>query len=169
MSFLTEVSGIFEPTLVEVFDRLNREYFSGSLLRPNALAWDYRPSRNRGGQISYHEKQYKVNYIVVRGWQKDNPNMVELTMLHEMVHLSLYQRFFETDLMDFKYRVRDFVADKSGAFILECARVAREYGCSFKELSTWDDSDSPDQESVMTTNRYVQTAKAKSLLSTLSE
>ena len=169
MAFKDDIFGIVEPELVEIFDRLNHEYFSGRLLMPNALAWDFRPSRRRGGQILYAREHYEVHYIVVRGWQRDNPNMVEMTMLHEMIHLSLVQTFFETDLMDFQYRVRDFVTDKSGTFILECARVAREYGCSYKELATWDSETNADGDSIMTSTKYHQTAKAKSLLATLSE
>lgn len=168
MNFKDSVTGIYEPELMELFIRLNREYFSDSLPLPNALAWDFRPSNRRGGQISYSSVKFQVHYIVVRGWQKDNPEMVELTMLHEMVHLSLVKTFFDTGMNELGYRTKDFCYDKAGAFIMECAKVASKFGCSFNDLAYWD-TEVDDNDSSLTSARYASLAKAKSLLATLSE
>jgi len=169
MSYHNEIAGIYEPSLVEIFDRLNSEVFDGKLPTPDALAYDYRPSNRRGGQIYYRYSDGHCYYIVVRGKQKDNPKNVELTMLHEMCHLSLIVQFFESDLRNTNYRIKDFVKDKSGTFILELAKAAIKYGCTFRELECWSDEDSPDKETTITSKKYNESQSAKSLLATLSQ
>ena len=61
------------------------------------------------------------------------------------------------------YRIKDFVKDKSATFILECAKIAHKYGCSFKELSTWN-TDIPDNDTTITSKRYNEVQAAKALL-----
>jgi hypothetical protein len=173
MLYRDEIAGIVEPKLKEIFDRLNLEVFGGRLTMPDSLAYDYRRvgsrrNKGRGGQINYSNNTGHCYYIVVRGKQKGNTKFEELTMLHEMVHLSLVQQFFATELQFDNYRVKDFVADKSGTFILECAKVATIYGCTFDELYTWDSQNNPDQETTLTSKKYSEVQAAKSLLASLS-
>ena len=167
-----DIKGTYEPRLVAIFERLNKEIFNDQLPMPDAICYDYRrvgskKSYGRGGQIYYRFLDGHVWYIVVRGKQKGNAKHEELTMLHEMVHLSLVVQFFNSDLPDTNYRVKDFVTDKSASFILECARVARKFGITFSDLASWDTS-IPDQETHITSNTYNEIQDAKSLLASLS-
>ena len=167
MSFKDEITDIREPELVAVFDYLNKRFFNGELPLPHALAYDYRPGK-RGGQIQTNKAGNICYYIVVRGKQKGNAKFIEETMLHEMVHLKIAWTFYNTDLGSLGYRERDFGTDKSAAFILEGARISREYGCSFKEFKTWSAENSPDNDTTITSTTYNQLQDGKSLLASLT-
>lgn len=167
MSYKDEIANIREPELVAIFDDLNKRFFNGELPLPHALAWDYRHNRS-GGSIFCNKAGNVCYYIVVRGKQKDNPKHVEETMLHEMVHLSLYWRFYNTDLGSLHYRIDDFTSDKSSSFILEGARISAEYGCSFKTFQSWSDENSPDKDTSITKKKYSELNSAKTLLGSLS-
>ena len=166
MSFKNEIADIREPELVTIFDKLNKEFFNDELPLPYALAWDYRPNRY-GGQILCNKNGNVCYYIVIRGKQRNNPKFVEETMLHEMTHLSMSWRFYNTELRYFGYRRKDFVKDNSAAFMLEGARVATEYGCSFKDFQSWSSKDNPDEDTTLTSKTYSEIQSAKSLIATL--
>ena len=169
MSYKNDVKGLFEPGLVAIFERLNQQFFDGKLSMPAALCYDYRPvgskrRSGRGGQILSTKDGSHCYYIVVRGKQKGNVKFEEETILHEMVHLSLYERFFTSKLWEVGYRIHDFSKDSSASFILECARVAIAYGCTYKELASWSIKDSPDNDTTVTSKRYNEVQAAKALL-----
>ena len=167
MSFLKDIINIREPELVTVFDDLNKRFFNDELPLPKSLAWDYRPGK-RGGEHLSNKTGNVCQYIVIRGKQKHNSKFVEETMLHEMVHLSLSWRFYNSDLYSLGYRRHDFVKDNSAAFILEGARISREYGCTFKEFEGWNSKITPDYSSTVTSKSYSEVQSGKSLLATLS-
>lgn len=163
MSFKDQIANIREPELLAIFDDLNNRFFKGQLPTPGALAWDFRPN-SYGGQILCNKAGNICWYIVVRGKQKGNAEFVERTMLHEMVHLSLSWRFYNTELGSLNYRRRDFVKDSSAAFMLEGARISREYGCSFKDFQSWSSKGNPDNHTTVTSKRYSEVQAAKALL-----
>lgn len=163
MSFKNEIANIREPELLAIFDDLNNRFFKGQLPTPGALAWDYRPN-SYGGQTLSNKAGNICWYIVIRGKQRDNPKFVEETMLHEMVHLSMSWRFYNTELSSLGYRRRDFAKDNSAAFMLEGARVSAEYGCSFKDFQSWSSKDNPDEKTTLTSKKYSELNNAKALL-----
>ncbi len=166
MSFLDSIRNIREPELVTIFDDLNKRFFDDELPLPDALAWDYRPNRN-AGSILCNKNGNICYYIVIRGKQRNNPKFVEETMLHEMTHLSISWQFYNTELGSLRYRRKDFVKDNSAAFILEGARIAAEYGCSFKEFQRWNSKETPDEDTTITHKSYSEIQSAKSLIATL--
>ena len=169
MSYKDDVKGLFEPRLVEMFEKLNTLYFSGMLEMPAALCYDYRrtggrKSIGRGGQILCTKDGSHCYYIVVRGKQKGNTKHEEETMLHEMVHLSLARQFFIGRLWEVGYRLHDFSKDTSASFILALAKVAIAYGCTYNDLAKWSLKASPDNETTVTNKRYNEVQAAKALL-----
>ncbi len=167
MSFQSEIADIREPELVDIFDDLNRRFFNNELPLPHALAYDYRNNR-AGGSILSNKNGNICRYIVVRGKQKGNDKFVRQTMLHEMVHLLLAWRFYNSDLGFFGYKISDFTDDKSAAFIIEGARISKLYGCSFKDFQSWSPLDNPDNGTSLTSTKYVELNEAKSLLGSLA-
>ena len=169
MHFKDEIKGLYEPRLVEIFEQLNTKIFNDELIMPEALCYDYRRvgskrRSGRGGQILYNKDGSRCYYIVVRGKQKGNRTFETLTILHEMVHLSLSQQFCDSNLRDNNFSIKDFTGDKTATFILECAKIAKLFGCSYDELKQWSIEDSPDNRTTMTSKRYNEVQAAKALL-----
>ena len=169
MPYHTEIAGTYEPKLVDIFNELNDRIFDGQLPMPDAICYDYRrvgtkKRPGRGGQIYYRYIDGHCYHIVVRGKQKGNTNHETLAILHEMVHLSLVQQFFKFNLDDTNFRIQDFVNDKSGSFILECAKVATKFGITYDDLAKWNVAMNPDQDTTMTSKRYNEVQAAKALL-----
>lgn len=169
MTFKDEIKGLYEPRLVEIFEQLNTKIFNDELIMPEALCYDYRRvgskrRSGRGGQILHNKDGSRCYYIVVRGKQKGNTIQETLTILHEMVHLSLAQQFFSANLIDSNFRLRDFTNDRTSTFILECAKVAKLFGCTYEELATWNIENSPDNNTTVTSKRYNEVQAAKALL-----
>lgn len=169
MSYHTEIAGTYEPKLLDIFNDLNKRMFQGQLPTPDAICYDYRhvgtkKRRGRGGQIWYNQTTGHCLYIVIRGKLKGETNFETLTMLHEMVHLSLIVQFFNSKLNETNYRVKDFTNDKSASFILECAKIATKFGVTYADLAKWNTAMYEDSDSTVTTKRYNEVQAAKALL-----
>ena len=69
--------------LTDIFDRINRDYFSGKLEKP-VLSWSAHPNRHRMGTYNFKTDTIMINKALD---QRKTPDyVIDFVMYHEMLH-----------------------------------------------------------------------------------
>lgn len=144
MKHKTLPDNIVEPKLIAEWRRLNKEVFDSELKQePITLCWHF-DIRSTGGYCNYYGYEGQVK-IVIKATLKENYDAWLRTLIHEMVHQLLWERYCEQTELGAEIRAKfdrdGFLADKGYFFWAEIYKLAKKLGYSFKELAHWDYED----------------------------